>query len=171
MGVVGRFERMRLVVTCAALAATAALAFGVGSASAKSCGAAVIQDWYVDGTIDGQYPAQCYREALARTPDQAKIYSDLPEQLDRGLRAAVAREARSNTLGTKKTITQPTPSRQPQAHKPNGPIQRVLGELGPDRADAIPIPLMILAGAAVLLIAAGAVSVIVRRLNGRRTPS
>jgi hypothetical protein len=155
----------RLIIG-AALAATAALAFGVGSASAKSCGSVVINDWYVDGTIDGTYPAKCYREALGRVPEAQKIYSDLPEQLDRGLRAALAREA--HVKGTKKTITQPTPSRQVQSHKRSGPIQRVLGELGPDRADSIPIPLMILAGAAVLLIAAGAASVVIRRLNGRR---
>ena len=75
---------MRTIVISAVLAAVAALALGAGSASAKSCGAAVINDWYVDGTIDKQYPAQCYREALTRVPEQAKIYSDLPEQLDRG---------------------------------------------------------------------------------------
>jgi hypothetical protein len=168
--VVGRIVRVRRLITFAALAATAFLALGAGSASAKSCGNRVIEDWYADGTIDGKYSSQCYREALGRVSDQMKIYSDLPDQLDRGLRAAVTREA--HTLGTKKTITQPTPgSRQTASSggkKASGPIQRVLGELGPDRADSIPIPLMILAGAAILLIAAGAVSVVLRRLNGRR---
>jgi hypothetical protein len=154
---------MRILVISAALAATAFLAFGAGPASAKSCGAAVINDWYVDGTIDHQYPAQCYRQALGRVTDRMTLYSDLPEQLDRGLRAALTREA---TLGTTKTITQP--SRSAAGHKASGPIQRVLGELGPDRADSIPIPLMILAGVALLLIAAGAGSAVVRRVNSRR---
>ena len=131
----------------------------------------MIDDWYVHGTIEKTYAAQCYREALKRVPESAKIYSNLPEELDRGLRSALAREA--HVKSATKTIKQP-PSRQPssaassQGHKKSGPIQRVLGELGPDRADSIPIPLMILAGAAVLLVAAGAASAIVRRLNGRR---
>ena len=154
---------MRTLVITVALAATAALALGVGSAAAKSCGDKVIDDWYVDNTINGRYPAYCYREALGRVGDQMRIYSDLPDQLERGLRQAVAREG---VLGTKTTITQP--SRSTAGHKNSGPIQRVLGELGPDRADSIPIPLMILAGVALLLIAAGAASVVVRRLNGRR---
>jgi hypothetical protein len=154
---------MRLLVISAALAALTALALGAGSASAKACGGAVINDWYVDGTIDARYPAPCYRQALSKVTDQMRIYSDLPEQLERGLRQAVARQG---TLGTTKTITQP--SRSIQGHKRSGPIQRVLGELGPDRADSIPIPLMILAGVALLLIAAGAASALVRRLNGRR---
>jgi hypothetical protein len=152
---------MRTIVISAVLAAVAGLALGAGSASAKSCGAAVINDWYRDGTIDKQYPAQCYREALTRVPEQAKIYSDLPEQLNRGLRTALTRHG---VLSTKTTITRP--SRSTAGHR--GPIQRVLGELGPDKADSIPIPLVILGGVALLLIAAGAASVIVRRLNGRR---
>ena len=154
---------MKILVISAALAAVAALALGAGSASAKSCGNAVINDWYVDGTIDARYSATCYRQALSKVTDQMRIYSDLPEQLERGLRQAVAREG---VLGTKTTITQP--SRSTAGHKDSGPIQRVLGELGPDRADSIPIPLMILAGVALLLIAAGGASALVRRLNGRR---
>jgi hypothetical protein len=155
-----------LIVT-AALVATAALAFGAGPASsASSCGSAVINDWYVDGTIDYQYPSKCYREALAKVPESQKIYSDLPDKLERGLRAALVREARGGVKSATKTITQS--GRQLSSHKKSGPIQQVLGELGPDRADSIPVPLMILAGVALLLIAAGATSVVVRRVNGRR---
>ena len=78
---------MRTIAISAVLAAVAALALGAGSASAKSCGAAVINDWYVDGTIDKQYPAQCYREALTRVPDAG-------EDLLRSPRAARPRAAR-----------------------------------------------------------------------------
>lgn len=155
---------MRTLAIGAALAAMAALAFGAGPASAKSCGNAIIQDWYKDSSIDGQYSARCYREALSRVSDQMRMYSDLPEQLERGLRAALQREATSGRLSATHTIRS---GRAPASHN-SGPIQRVLGELGPDRADSIPIPLLILAGVALLLIAAGAASVIVRRLNGRK---
>jgi hypothetical protein len=155
---------MRVLVIGAAAAAMAVLALGAGPASAKSCSGAVIEDWYADSTINGQYASRCYREALVRVSDSMRIYSDLPEQLERGLRAALAREA--HVKSATKTIRQPS-GRQPASHA-SGPIQRVLGELGPDRADSIPIPLMILAGVALLLIAAGATSVIVRRV--RRNP-
>jgi hypothetical protein len=154
---------MRTLVISAALAATVALALGAGSASAaKSCGDRIIDDWYVDGTIDSQYSPKCYREALSKVTDQMRIYSSLPDQLDRGLRAALSREG---VLSSKHTINQS--SRSIQSSHASGPIQRVLGELGPDRADSIPIPLMILAGVALLLIAAGAASAIVRRVHRR----
>jgi hypothetical protein len=159
----GRFHTMRLLITTAVLAATAALAVGAGPASASaSCGHTVINDWYVDGTIDGRYSADCYRQALSRVPEQQRIYSSLPEQLPRGLRAALAREPKSGVKGKVKTI------RQTAGNNSSGPIQRVLGELGPARADSIPVPLLILAGVALLLIAAGAVSIVHRRLGGRR---
>jgi hypothetical protein len=156
---------MRTLAIGAALAAMATLAFGAAPASAKSCGNAIIQDWYKDSSIDGQYSARCYREALSRVSDQMRMYSDLPEQLERGLRAALQREATSGRLSATHTIRS---GRTPASHN-SGPIQRVLGELGPDRADSIPIPLLILAGVAFLLIAAGATSVIVRRVHGRRS--
>jgi len=156
---------MRRLVISAALAAVAALALGAGSAAAgKSCSDRIIDDWYVDNTINGQYSAACYRQALGRVNDQMRIYSNLPDELERGLRVAITR----GVLGTKTTITQQ--SRSTAGHKGSGPIQRVLGELGPDRADSIPIPLMILAGVALLLIAAGAASALVRRLNRGNSP-
>jgi hypothetical protein len=49
-----------------------------------------------------------------------------------------------------------------------GPVQDLIQNLGPDDATSIPIPLMILAGIAVLLMAAGAASLIARRAQGRR---
>ncbi len=155
---------MRTLVISAALAAVAALALGAGSASAKSCGDAVINDWYLDGTIDARYPATCYRQALSKV-DRPDAHLLRPARAARA-RPAVGRHARTACSGRGRR----SPSRhaRPQGHKSSGPIQRVLGELGPDRADSIPIPLMILGGVALLLIAAGAASVVVRRLNGRR---
>jgi hypothetical protein len=44
----------------------------------------VIQDWYVDSTLDGTYAQRCYREALDELPVRA--YSKLPLLLQRRLR-------------------------------------------------------------------------------------
>ncbi|MBA3718622.1 MAG: hypothetical protein H0W87_10405 [Actinobacteria bacterium] len=123
----------------------------------------MINDWYVDGTIDGQYPSRCYREALSRVQEQQRIYSDLPEKLDRGLTAALRRQATGGVLNARHIAS--------GGSKASGPIQRVLGELGPARADSVPIPLLVLAGFALLLIAAGATSAVHRRLAGRRISS
>src|SRR5262249_4991697 len=112
-GVVGRVGKMRAFAISAAVAALVALALGAGAASVKkSCGDAIIQDWYVDQSIDGTYSSHCYKEALSRVSDAMRIYSSLPDELESGLRAALAREATSGRLGTTHTIGQPSRSTQ-----------------------------------------------------------
>jgi hypothetical protein len=151
---------MRALTLIAALAATAALTLGAGSASASaSCWRTVVNDWYQDGTIDKTYAPRCYREALTHVTDQDRIYSDLPEQLDRGLASALRGYTKGGVLRARHTAS--------SGHAASGPIQRVLGELGPDRADSMPLPLMILGGLALLLIAAGGTSAVLRRIRSR----
>ncbi len=48
-----------------------------------------------------------------------------------------------------------------------GPANNAIQDLGPNDADSIPIPLLVLGGLALLLIAAGAAGVIAKRLQGR----
>jgi hypothetical protein len=154
---------MRAMIAIAALAASAALAVGAGSAgAAEPCWRTVINDWYKHGTVSTGYAPRCYREAQGNVSDQMRIYSDLPEELDRALQA---------TLRATKGVKDARHVASSPGTKASGPIQRVLGELGPDRADSIPIPLMILAGFALLLIVGGATSVVMRRIHGRRPPT
>ena len=77
----------------------------------------MINDWYKDNTIDGQYAATCYREALGRVADQMRIYSDLPDELERGLRQAVAREGVLGTTDDDHSAV--TLDRRPQAQRPD----------------------------------------------------
>jgi hypothetical protein len=71
--------------------------------------------------------------------------------------------------------TSPPSTRQPDLppgrdSDGKGPAQKLIKKLGPDDATSIPIPLIVLAGVAVLLMAAGAASLIARRAQQRRTP-
>jgi hypothetical protein len=50
----------------------------------RPCWKTVIQDWYVDSSLDGVYARRCYREALQELP--ARAYSKLPLLLERRLR-------------------------------------------------------------------------------------
>jgi hypothetical protein len=52
-----------------------------------------------------------------------------------------------------------------------GPLGEVLNAGSPHHADSVPIPLLVLAGIAVLLLAAGSAGLIARRLQARRVPS
>jgi len=146
----------RALIAIAVVAGTLAFVAGTETASAaKPCWRTVINDWY-DGSIDGKYSASCYREALTNAPDDLKMYSDLPEDLNRGLQASI-RAGSSRSLSGR--------------DGPRGPVGKVLDDLGPSRADALPIPLLVLAGFALLLVAAGAVGVATRRLGSSRSRS
>lgn len=63
------------------------------------------------------------------------------------------------------TVAQPGP---PGGRDGGGGI---LGTVSPSNADSVPLPLLILAGLALLLLAAAAVSFVTRHLNERRVPS
>jgi len=148
-----------------ALAAALFVAFGCGNAAAaQPCWRTVIQDWY-DGKIDGDYSASCYREALKNAPDDLKMYSDLPDDLDRALQTKT--RSLSGVDGAAVTVQSAKDGR----NKAKGPVGRVLEELGPSRADSVPIPLLVLASLALLLIAAGAGGMVTRRLAAKRAKS
>src|SRR5205823_10956308 len=64
------------------------LALGVAaapSAAAAPCWQRVIADWSKDTSIDGRYPASCYRQAMQNAPTDLKIYSTLENDLQRAL--------------------------------------------------------------------------------------
>lgn len=56
----------------------------------------------------------------------------------------------------------------PGRQKPKGFFSRLLGAIGPNNADSIPLPLIFLAGLALVLTAAGAAGMITRRVQARR---
>lgn len=162
-----------------ALALTGALALSAPSPAlaADSCLDRILKDWYPDERIDGRYSQACYRAALNGLPQDLRDYSDLPaeiqsaklralrderiaagrDQSDRRLSGAGPVDARNNGGGT--------------GGKSDGPIDNLLEAAGPSSADSAPIPLLVLAGLALLLIAAGATGVLTRKLNARRARS
>jgi hypothetical protein len=183
---------LRLVVVAAALAlATAAVAAPGASArsTAAPCWKQLINDWY-DGRIDNSYELHCYKDALRHLPDDVKTYSDAVDVITRALADATRGKTKvdenaviqppvqnvSNTsAGTTTTSPEATPTSgggndggggDPTA-APNGPINDVLGS-GDAGADGIPIPLLVLGGLALLLVAAGAAGMIARHMQSRR---
>jgi len=64
----------------------AALVF-CGAGQAKTgCASSLFSDWR-DGRIDGTYPGDCYRTALARLPEDLRIYSSAESDIQRALLA------------------------------------------------------------------------------------
>jgi hypothetical protein len=184
---------VRLVVV-AAVAATAMAATAPAPAAAASapCWKQVINDWF-DGKIDRVYPIHCYREAIAQLPEDAEQYSDAAAAIRAAMLEAI-RGGRDNG-GTQTdgggSATGPDDPGAPGADEDDaggdgdgggaapraggggdgdGFIGDLLNLVGPRNADSIPLPLLVLAGIALLLLAAAAASFVARRVQARRVP-
>jgi len=149
----------------------AALAFGAGNAAAKApCWKTLLNDWF-DGRIDNTYPVHCYHEAINHLPEDIQDYSQARDDLSRALLSAIATINRNGGGGVgPNTPIPPGVQRSPQSHKKDdGFFQRLANKLGPGNATSIPLPLLILAGVGLLLVAAAGASVAARRIQARRT--
>lgn len=146
----------------------AALALGVSSPALAStpCWRALINDWY-DGRIDQTYPIACYTDAIQHLPQDVDTYSSAKEDIQRAMLAQI-RSGRGE---------QPSwiPGSGDDGTKggsggSKGIITRAIEWLGPSNASAVPLPLLILAGVAFLLLAAAGGSFVSRRIQERRLP-
>jgi hypothetical protein len=159
-----------LALTAAAAAAT----FGVSTAHASVCSSALIRDWYVDGRIDNTYQVHCYREALKDIPEDQLIYGTLRDDLTRALEGVIASHHGN--------ITPTTPV--PPEDGGGGPSSGSTGgkhdegffhwlakKIGPNTANSVPVPLLVLGGLALALIAAAAISFGARRYQARKNQS
>jgi hypothetical protein len=173
---------LRVLVFLAALVAMLAVASPAGAA--KSCGRAVIDDWYDDGRVDGTYALHCYDDAIEILPRDVRDYSSAKEDIQRALQAAkrgdAAPPARTDPTPGEKPSTPDDPDNTdttettgtPPADGPNDPPTETLAGAPTDTesASSVPIPLLILAGLALLLVAGGTAGYVIRRVQARRLP-
>jgi hypothetical protein len=161
------------------LAAVLSLLVLAGPASAaKPCGRQVLDDWN-DGRIDGTYALHCYDDAIELIPRDVRYYSSAEEDINRAMQAAMRKEkAPPNSGGvpvappkepaeTDTTTTEGTATPQPP---PDDPAPEVAPEVGSESVSSVPIPLLILAGLALLLVAGGSAGYLLRRIQSRRLP-
>jgi O-antigen ligase len=165
-----------LLLLCALAAATGVLVAPAGAAT--PCWKTLINDWY-DGRIDGTYPIPCYRQAIAHLPPDVDQYSSAADDIRRALQERIS--------GKKPTgkATGPTGPSGPRSagggSGPRGPQSTggrnqsggAIGDAinaGSNHADSVPIPLLVLAGIAGLLLIAGGAGLIARRVQSRRLP-
>jgi hypothetical protein len=157
-----------LIVVVAAVAGSV----GVETARASTCSQALIHDWYVDGRVDQTYEVHCYREALKNIPEDQIVYGSLRDDLTRAL-LAVTRDKGGN-VGPHTMVPAAPGSKGDGGDGSGGTghdegfFGKLAKALGPDTADSIPVPLLVLGGLALLLIAAAGVSFGARRMQARR---
>ncbi len=151
-----------------------------GRASAVSCGQQVINDW-ADGRIDRSYPAACYRQALALANGDLLAYSSLPADLRAALLNAtsgVVPGGQPGKAGAPKYERAMLEQRElrrltPDIHhrdddvffQAGPPTTLVSTAVAAKSTLNLPLPLIILAVVALLLLGAGAVGAVVSRLQ------
>jgi hypothetical protein len=127
---------------CAAFCAVVVvslLGYGVaGTASAAaSCGETVLDDWSENGRLDRLYSLHCYDDAMTSMPTDLRDYTDAGDVIERGLTAVVR-------AAPKKMASKPTPDAEAAAQT-----------AGPS---ALPLPLVLLIGGSLSLVAVGGLS-------------
>jgi len=187
---------LRALLLVAAFAAV--LAVAGPAAAAKSCGRAVIDDWYEDGRVDGTYALHCYDDAIENLPRDVRDYSSAKEDIQRALQARKRGESAppastdptpgddggsssggtggggsngSGGSGDPPAATTPGETAGPtNGDEEGGSSTEAVGPTDTDSASSVPIPLLILAGLALLLVAGGTAGYLIRRHQARRLP-
>jgi hypothetical protein len=167
--------------------AFAFLVAGVGAAAAapaaslqptNECWKDVVNDWLRNHpNLKGTYAIPCYTQAIQHLNSYPDIagYSSAPDDIQRALFAAIHQD-RGNGPGSGLSVTPPGPS----DGKGNGSTTAthkslwtsITDRLSPGNAQSVPLPLIVLAGLALLLLLAAAATWFARRLQSRRvTPA
>ena len=187
---------MKLVACTAVLAAalTGSLVRPVAAAAATPCWKTLLTDWY-DGRIDNTYPLHCYQDALRHLPADVQTYSSAHDDIVRALltaRATLKKEHKAATpttpvppqsggssgggTTTTSTTTSPTDTSPteittttPSPGKDSGKgLTHLADKLNPSSPDSLPLPLLVLGGLAILLVAAGGAGLLAKHLQGRK---
>ena len=162
--------RLKTIRPARIIAASAAVVFGVlalavsaPSASAQTpCWKQIQDDWVNDGIIQSVYPLHCYGEAIKHVPNDLQQYTGIIDDIT----AARQRASRVRLLTGR---PQPPAPAEASPHDPDSSVYNsAIDKLGPTNSDSIPLPLLILAGLALAMVAAGAAGLASRHLKARK---
>ena len=143
--VIPSFPRLRVLVL-AVSASLCVLAVFAQPAAASTCGTRVLKDWSDNSRIDGTYPLHCYQDAIDALPSDLRDYSDALDVIGRAFRDAGGRHIQ---------ISEKPQKQQREIVPPN-----VANASSPA---SFPIPLLVLGGLALVLLAAGSLGYVSRR--------
>jgi hypothetical protein len=166
------------VSVCAGLASLALLGAAAQPARAAAaagtpCWKVLLNDWY-DGRIDGTYPRHCYNDALKHLPADVQTYSSAHDDILRALQSAIAKQRKlGHKVGPNTLIAAPAGPKQGGSKTDTTQTGRKQGtgladKLNPGSPSSLPVPLLILGGLALVLVAAGGAGLVVKRIQARR---
>ena len=163
--------RIVFVAALIALVALTALAGAPAASAAKSlsCAEKIVDDWYGDGRVDQIFPIPCYKAAIRSLPVDVLDYSRAEEDILRALQYAKQGKPDPGPTGG----PQPNENEPPGGGGGSDPGDPGSGGEAAEGVDtsgpsSLPIPLLVLGGLALLLLAAGGVGYLSRRAQARR---
>ena len=151
------------VLVVAALSAAAA-AFASPAASQSPCWRQIQNEWVATDHVSSTYPLHCYREAIAHIPNDLRQYSSIEEDI-------LAARQQAARRGVVRTTQAHNPGVSQQRDPQSGLYNQAIDSLSPTNANAMPLPLLILAGLSLILVAAGGAGLVTRRVRARKVPS
>lgn len=159
-----------LVVALAVLASTlVALALSSPAAAAAKtvCGDKVLADWFDNGRIDRLYPLHCYEDAIDAIPDDLRDYADAEDIINRALQSALrgrlAPGGRDPTPGDSSDGGTGVPGTGGPDDPGTGGGAVAAPDVDTSAPSSVPIPLLVLGGMSVALLAAGGLGYLSRR--------
>jgi hypothetical protein len=162
--------RLRIVVLAGIVMAVLVSTPGTGAAGTKDCVAAILEDWR-NGPIGGHYSPECYRAALASLPEDMRIYSTASDDIESALHVRLAALAGQRARTAKATKRKRVLSvRRHAGHVARNANRRparaaLAGDVPGDAA--FPVPVVVAAAAAAVLVGLAGVSQAARLMRRR----
>jgi hypothetical protein len=171
-----RFLRTFVAVFALALSAVAALSIASPASAATECGKKVLADWFDNGRIDRLYPLNCYEEAIDAIPDDIGPYVDAEDVITRALQGALRNDLVAGGCDPSADGSADDCANQPgnsgNGNNGNGNDSGGTGNSDEPQAapdvdtsgpSSVPIPLLVLGGMSIALLAAGGLGYLSRR--------
>jgi hypothetical protein len=145
-----------------------------GSASASKgtpCGKKVLGDWFDNGRIDRIYPLHCYEDAINQIPPDLRDYADAEDVITRALQSALhgnlAAGGKDPTPGSGSGSGGSAGGKNGSSGSGSGSGGSGGAQAAPDvntsGPSSVPVPLLVLGGLSLALLAAGGLGYLSRR--------
>jgi hypothetical protein len=154
------FPALLVLVLSVVVALAAASPAG---AKATPCGKKVLGDWFDNGRIDRLYPLNCYEEAIDAIPEDLRAYADAEDVITRALQAALHHKLTGG--GEDPSPGNGTGSGSGSGDG-NGSTAQGAPGVNTSSPSSVPIPLLVLGGMSIVLLAAGGLGYLSRRRQG-----
>jgi len=155
-----------------------ALSLSDSAAAATPCGKKVLADWFDNGRIDRLYPLHCYEEAIDAIPDDIRDYADAEEVISRALQSALRGDIAKGGCdpspdGSKNDCVSGSGGKGGSggsggSSDGSGGESQAAPDVDTSGPSSVPIPLLVLGGMSLALLAAGGLGYLSRRRQTAR---